>query len=97
MDFTQQVKETVCSVLDWLWRPIFVLWFLPSIFLCSFFSSPNLSGRKLDVYHTSTHGVALVQINAGLKCAACSSLEVQDPKNSHLRTIAQLFGLYLHN
>jgi len=31
-----------------------------SIFL--FFSSPNLSGRRLDVYHTSTHGVALVQI-----------------------------------
>ena len=24
-----------------------------------FFSSPNLSGRRLDVYHTSTHGVAL--------------------------------------
>jgi len=31
-------------------------------FLSSFFSSPNLSGRRLDVYHTSTHGVALVQI-----------------------------------
>jgi len=37
---------------------IFVL-FLLSIFL---FSSPNLSRRSLDVYHTSTHGVALVQI-----------------------------------
>jgi len=24
------------------------------------FSSPNLSGRRLDVYHTSIHGVALV-------------------------------------
>ena len=24
------------------------------------FSLPNLNGRKLDVYHTSTHGVALV-------------------------------------
>ena len=33
---------------------IFALWFL--------FSSPNLSGRRLDVYHTSTHGVALVRI-----------------------------------
>jgi len=34
------------------------------IFLSSFFfySSPNLSGLKLDVYHTSTHGVALVWI-----------------------------------
>ena len=27
-----------------------------------FLSSPNLSGRRLDVCHTSTHGVALVQI-----------------------------------
>jgi len=32
-------------------------------YLSSFFiSSPNLSGRRLDVYHSSTHGVALVQI-----------------------------------
>jgi len=30
--------------------------------LLSFFSSPNLSGRRLDVYHTLTHGVALVRI-----------------------------------
>jgi len=27
-----------------------------------FFSSPNLSSRRLHVYHTSIHGVALVQI-----------------------------------
>jgi len=32
-------------------------------FLLSFFiSSPHLSGQRLDVYHTSTHGVALVRI-----------------------------------
>ena len=31
-------------------------------FLLSFFSSPNLSGRRLDVYHTLAHGVALVRI-----------------------------------
>ena len=41
--------------------------FLPcSFYLSSFFfflfSSPNLSGRRLHVYHTSTHGVALVRI-----------------------------------
>jgi len=39
--------------------------FLPCGFcllLSSFFSMPNLSGRRLDVYHTCTHGVALVQI-----------------------------------
>jgi len=31
-------------------------------FYLSFFSSPKLSDCRLDVYHTSTHGVALVQI-----------------------------------
>jgi len=32
------------------------------------FSSPIISRRRLDVYHTSTHGVALVRIlDAGLK------------------------------
>jgi len=40
---------------------IFALWFLTSSFL-SFYSSTNLSGRRFDVYHTSTHGVALVQV-----------------------------------
>jgi len=33
--------------------------FLSSIF---FYSSPNLGGRRLDVCHTWTHGVALVRI-----------------------------------
>jgi len=37
---------------------IFALW---SVSFC-LFSSPNLSGCRLDVYHTSTHGVALVLI-----------------------------------
>ena len=32
------------------------------LFLSSFSSSPNLSGRRLDVYHTLAHGVALVRI-----------------------------------
>ena len=38
--------------------------FFPSSFLLSssFFSSPNLSDRRSDVCHTSTHGVALVRI-----------------------------------
>ena len=31
-------------------------------FLLLFFSSPNLSSRRLDVYHTLAHGVALVRI-----------------------------------
>ena len=37
---------------------IFMLWFV--LLLSFFFPSPNLSRRRLDVYHTSTHGVALV-------------------------------------
>jgi len=34
----------------------------PQSFCVFFFSSPNLSGHRLDIYHTSTHGVALVRI-----------------------------------
>ena len=43
---------------------VFMLWFvlLSFFFFLSFFSSPNLSGRRLDVYHTLAHGVALVRI-----------------------------------
>jgi len=42
-----------------------------SSFLFLLFSSPNLSGRRLDVCHSYTHGVALVRIyDAGLKRAA---------------------------
>ena len=38
--------------------------FLPCgfFYLLFFLSSPNLSGRRVDVYHISTHGVALVRI-----------------------------------
>ena len=38
---------------------IFMLFLLSSFF---FISSPNLSGQRLDVCHTSTHGMALVRI-----------------------------------
>ena len=43
---------------------IFALLFLTffAFLRLSSFASHNLSGRKLDVYHTSTHGVALVRI-----------------------------------
>ena len=78
---------------------IFMLWFL-SIY--PLFSSPNLSGRTLDLYHTSTHGVALVRIsNACLKCAACGSLIMQEPKKSPKIDIwapsHKFVGLYLRN
>jgi len=61
------------------------------------FSSPNLSGRRVDVYYTSTHGVVLVRIyNAGLECGARGSLAIQDAKMTQkitisFSTIAQLF------
>jgi len=67
-------------------------YFLLSIYLL--FSAPNVSGRRLDVYHTSTHGVASVRIlNAGLKCAARDSLQIQDAKNRHLNTLSY-FGAF---
>jgi len=78
---------------------IFALWFLLSSFF--FFSSPNLSGRRLDVYHTSSHGVVLYRPNAGLKRAERGSLELQDPKNRQKVAIwapwRNFVGLYLRN
>ena len=79
---------------------IFMLRFV----LCSFFffSSPNLSRRRLDVCHTSTHGVALVRIyDAGLKPAARGWLKTQDAKKSPKIAIwapsHNFVGLYLRN
>ena len=71
--------------------PLYFCTVVSFFFFYLLFSLPNLSGRRLDVYHTSTHGVALVRIwNAGLKCAARSSLEIQDAKNRHFGTVIQL-------
>jgi len=68
------------------------LYFCPVVsFSSSFFlfSSPNLSGRRLDVYHTSTHGEGLT---ANLECRSemcCTRLaENTGCKNRHLDTIA---------
>jgi len=57
--------------------------------------------RRLDVYHTSTHGVALVQIlNADPKRDA-GSLKIQDAKMSPKIAIwaksHKFVGLYLRN
>jgi len=78
--------------------------FLPCgfFFFFFFFSSPNLRRRRLHVCHTSTHGVALVQIlDAGLKCAAHGSLEMQDAENRQKFAIwapsHNFVGLYLRN
>ena len=72
---------------------IFVLWFLSSIF---FYSSPNLSGPRLDVYHTSTHGVGGLSVNLECRSEMCCTrlAENAEPKKSpkirHPGTIAQL-------
>ena len=81
---------------------IFALWLLLLSFFLLFFSSPNLSRRRLDVCHTSTHGVALVRISdAGLKPAARGSLKTQDAKKSPKIAISapshNFVGLYLRN
>ena len=58
--FLQLFMVALCNRAD---HYIFALWFLSSsFFLLSFFSSPNLSDRRLDVYHTSAHDVAVVRI-----------------------------------
>ena len=49
------IMVALCNRAD---HNIFMLFLL----LSSFFSSPNLSGRRLDVYHTLACGVALVRI-----------------------------------
>ena len=72
---------------------IFALWFLSSSFFF-FFSSPNLSGRRLDIYHTSTHGVALVYLEC-MSEVCCTRLAEntgckKSRQNRHLGTIAQI-------
>jgi len=54
-----------------------------------FFSSRILSGRRFDVYHTSTHDVTLVRIyNAGLKCAARQKFAKNLPSTHHRTTLS---------
>ena len=71
--FSQTVRVFPAAkrlLMHYLWSPyvlgltsdhyIFIMSFVLSLFFL--FSSPNLSRRRLDVCHTSTHGVALVRI-----------------------------------
>ena len=64
--------------------------------LSSFFSSPNLSRRRLDVCHTSTHGVACLSANFRCRSETCCMWLAENTgrkkvdKNRHLGTIAQL-------
>ena len=101
------VRADVSDVqVRFLWSPYGIgqtIIFLPRgfFFILSFFiSSPNLSRRRLDVCHTSTHGVVLVRISdAGLKRAARGSLKVQDAKKQPKIAIwapsHNFVGLYL--
>jgi len=81
---------------------IFMLWFVLSSSSSFFFSSPNLSRRRLDVCHISTHDVALVRISdAYLKPAARGWLKTQDAKKSPKIAIwapsHNFVGVYLRN
>jgi len=89
-----------CPVVSSLWSPYglgqtIIFSSCGFFFFFLFFSSPNLSHRRLDVCHTCTHGVALVPVqDAGLQPAARGSVQMQDAKKSskicHLGTIPQL-------
>jgi len=89
---------------SFLWSPYVIgqtIIFLPCDFYLSFFflsfflSSPNFSGRRLDVYHTCTQWCGL---SANLRCRSencCTRLagnagRKKVAKNRHLGTIAQL-------
>ena len=54
------IMAALCNGGPLYFCPVVSFFFLLAIFF--FFSSPNLSGRRLDVCHISTHGVALVRI-----------------------------------
>jgi len=65
------ISDDLIHISGYLWSPYVIgqtiifssCSFFPSFYLLlSFFSLPNLSGRRLDVYHTLAHGVALVRI-----------------------------------
>jgi len=57
------MSQVVLVKYNLLWLPCVAdadITFLSCGFFFLSFSSPNLSRHRLDVYHTSTHGVALV-------------------------------------
>jgi len=70
---------------------IFIL-FLSSFFF--FFSSPNLSGRRLDVYHTLAHGVcglsANLECRSEMRCTwlAANTGRKKSPSRHHRTTLS---------
>jgi len=81
--------------MDALWNTGVIMFLSCGFFylLLSFFSSPNLSGRRLDVYHTSTCGLrANLECTSEMCCAqlAGNAEAKKSPKNHHRGTITQL-------
>jgi len=73
----------VAAVWNRTGRYIFALWFLLLLSSIFFFFPHHLSGHRVDVYDTSTHGVAGLSANLECrseKCGARGSLEIQDAK-----------------
>jgi len=89
------VMVALCNRAD---HYIFALLFLSSIF---FFSSPNLSDRRLDVYHTLTHGVAQcefrMQVWKVLHAARCKCRTQKVAKITIWAPSYNFVGLYLRN
>ena len=99
----QIAKRFEASTVLWAFHTIqpssFVLWFF---LLSFFFSSPNFSHRRLDVYLTSTHDGALVR-NLACMSEMCYTRLAENTGRKKLPKIAilalshNLFGLYLRN
>jgi len=79
---------------------IFILWFL-LLLSFFFFLAPNHSGRRLDVYHTSTHGVALVYLEC--RSETCCERLAENTARKNRQKVAiwapsyKCVGLYLRN
>ena len=87
---TLLIMVALCNRAD---HYIFILFLLLLLLLVSFFSSPNLSGQRLDAYDTSTHGVALdLECRSEMCCTrlAQNTGHKKVAKNCRLGTIAQL-------
>jgi len=84
-----------CTILSLLWRGHYIFVLFLSIF---FFSSPNLSRRRLDVCYTSTHSANL-ECRSEMCCARLAGNA--GPKNRQKVAIwapsHKFVGLYLRN
>ena len=72
-------------------RPLHFCPVISIFFFLLLSSSPNLSGRRLNVYHTSTHGVNL-ECRSEMCCTrlAGNAGPKKSPKMRHVGTIVQL-------